>query len=66
MAQAKLVKAANGTGIDGVVGSSDATSITTDVLWVIIASGAAKDVAIANLKDVLYKLENSNLTWPIA
>lgn len=66
MAQAKLVKAADGTGVDGVVGSADATNITTDKLWVIIATGVAKDVAIANLKDVLYKLENSNLTWPIA
>ena len=66
MAQAKLVKAADGTGIGGVVGSADATSITTDKLWVIIASGVAKDVAIANLKDVLYALEASNITWPIA
>lgn len=66
MAQAKLVKAANGTGVDGVVGSADATSITTDKVWLIIASGEAKDTVIANVKDILYKLENSNLTWPIA
>jgi len=66
MAQAKLVKAANGTGIGGVVGSADATSITTDQLWLIVASGAAKDTVIANLKDMLYFLEASNATWPIA
>lgn len=66
MAQHKLVKAANGTGIDGVVASSDATSITTDQLWVIVSSTADRTQCIANLKDILYFMEASKNAFPFA
>ena len=64
MAQCKFVKAARGTGIDGVVGSSDATNIGTDDLWVIVATSMTLEETIQNLKDVLYKLESGSTTFP--
>lgn len=66
MAQAKLVKAARGTGIDGVVASSDATNIGTDDLWVIVATGLSRDETIENLKDILYYMESTSHSWPFA
>jgi hypothetical protein len=66
MAQHKLVKAANGTGIDGVAASTDATSITTDELWVIVSATATRESAIANLKDILYYMEGSTHAFPFA
>lgn len=66
MAQHVWKKAAEGTGIDGVVGAADATVIGTDDLWVIVASGISRDVTIANLRDVIAKLEAGNTTFPAA
>lgn len=66
MAQHKLVKAAVGTGIEGVAASSDATSLSGASLWVIIASTATRDDAIANLKDVLYYMESTRNSFPFA
>jgi hypothetical protein len=66
MAQHKLVKAANGTGLDGVVASSNATNITTDELWVIVSATATRESAIANLRDVLNYMQASKNPFPFA
>lgn len=66
MAQHKLVKAAGGTGIEGVAASTDATDITTDDMWVIIAASMTREETIANLKDILYYMESTTNSYPFA
>ena len=66
MAQHKLAKAANGTGIDGVAATTDATALSGAEMWVIIGASATRESAIANLKDVLYYMEGSTHAFPFA
>lgn len=66
MAQHKLVKAANGTGIEGVAASSDATSLSSAEMWVIVGASATRESAIANLKDILYHMQASKNAFPFA
>ena len=60
----KKAAAGVGTGIDGVVAASNATNISTDLLWVIVAADVTRDQTIAMLKDVLYKIESGSTTFP--
>ncbi len=66
MAQHKLVKAANGTGIEGVAASSDATSLSSAECWFIIGANATRDTAIANLRDILAYMTATRNSFPFA
>lgn len=64
MAQHKWAKAADGTGIDGVVASSDATSLSGAKMWVIVANGATRDETLANLRDIEAKILATSTAFP--
>jgi hypothetical protein len=66
VAQHKWAKAALGTGIDGVAGTSDATSLSGAQCWVILASGVTRDQAAEMLLDVRNKILATSTTFPAA
>jgi hypothetical protein len=66
MAQHKLAKAANGTGVEGVAATSDATSLSGAECWFIIGASATRESAIANLKDILYYMQSTRNSFPFA
>lgn len=66
MAQHKLAIAAPGTGIEGVVASSDATSLSGAEMWVIIGANATRTQVIEHLRNALSYALSSRRDFPFA
>lgn len=66
MAQAKMVATKIGVNPNAFTVSSDATSITTDKLWALFASGLSRDDAAKILADMRLQVLDAKTTWPIA
>lgn len=64
MAQHKWAKAAAGTGIDGVVASSDATNISSARCWLIVLTGVSRDETLENIRDIYNKIAGTSTAFP--
>jgi hypothetical protein len=66
VAQSKLKATAIGQEPNAFTAASDATSISTDQVWAIFASGISRDDAAKILADMRLRVLDGKTTWPIA
>lgn len=66
MAQALLKATKIGQEPNEFTAASNATSITTDQVWCIFASGLSRDDAAKILADIRLRVLDAKTTWPIA
>lgn len=66
MAQAVLKATKIGQEPNEFTAASNATSISTDQVWAIFASGISRDDAAKILSDIRLRVLDAKTTWPMA